>query len=34
MRRNQAQRLLCSGWKKARQYGIVEHCVRDPVAYI
>jgi hypothetical protein len=34
MKRNQTLRLLCKGWKKAHQYGIVEHCVRDPVAYI
>jgi hypothetical protein len=34
MKRNRAQRLLCKGWKNSRRYGIVEHCVRDNVAYI
>jgi hypothetical protein len=34
MKRNRAQRLLCNGWKNSRRYGIVEHCVRDKVAYI
>jgi hypothetical protein len=34
MKRNRAQRLLCKGWKNERRYGIVEHRVRDNVAYI
>ena len=34
MKRDRTLRLLCKGWKNSRRYGIVEHCVRDIVAYI